>query len=90
MILLEWAEAAVRHNGGTKRCDCVVGISLSLFVWIFQLSLFFVIYLSTMVDTDRQPRRRYFGGVCALIAVVFIWVSSSFAMNVRKETHTIQ
>ncbi|KAI7883296.1 hypothetical protein K492DRAFT_229681 [Lichtheimia hyalospora FSU 10163] len=34
-----------------------------------------------MVDTDRQPRRRYFGGVCALIAVVFIWVSSSFAMN---------
>lgn len=35
-----------------------------------------------MVDTDRQPRRRYFGGVCALIAVVFIWVSSSFAMNV--------
>lgn len=28
----QWAEAAVRHNGGTKRCDCVVGISLSLCV----------------------------------------------------------
>ncbi|KAI9313496.1 hypothetical protein BX666DRAFT_1977045 [Dichotomocladium elegans] len=34
-----------------------------------------------MAEPDSQPRRRYFGGVCALIAVVFIWVSSSFAMN---------
>ncbi|KAG2218457.1 hypothetical protein INT45_003001 [Circinella minor] len=35
-----------------------------------------------MADIESRPsRRRYFLGICALIAVVFIWVSSSFAMN---------
>ncbi|KAI9499199.1 hypothetical protein BDB00DRAFT_795804 [Zychaea mexicana] len=35
-----------------------------------------------MADNEsRPPRRRYLAGICALIAVVFIWVSSSFAMN---------
>ncbi|KAI9278681.1 hypothetical protein BDA99DRAFT_492858 [Phascolomyces articulosus] len=35
-----------------------------------------------MADNESRPsRRRYFLGICALIAVVFIWVSSSFAMN---------
>lgn len=59
-------------------------LSHSLFVCGFFSFPFSLLYtFSTMVDTDRQPRRRYFGGVCALIAVVFIWVSSSFAMNVR-------
>ncbi|OAD68185.1 hypothetical protein PHYBLDRAFT_117850 [Phycomyces blakesleeanus NRRL 1555(-)] len=28
-----------------------------------------------------QPRRRYLGGIAALLGVVFIWVGSSFAMN---------
>ncbi|KAI8374741.1 uncharacterized protein BYT42DRAFT_615869 [Radiomyces spectabilis] len=34
-----------------------------------------------MDTAQHQPRRRYLGGVLALIAVVFIWVASSFAMN---------
>jgi solute carrier family 35 protein F5 len=43
-------------------------------------------------------RRRYFGGIAALLGVVFIWVTSSFAMNVKvvqlspflfTDTHTL-
>ncbi|SAM06402.1 hypothetical protein [Absidia glauca] len=43
-------------------------------------------------------RRRYFGGIAALLGVVFIWVTSSFAMNVNvvllspilfTDTHTV-
>ncbi|KAI7885022.1 thiamine-repressible mitochondrial transport protein THI74 [Lichtheimia hyalospora FSU 10163] len=34
-----------------------------------------------MADHQWQPRRRYIAGVCALIVVVFIWVTSSFAVN---------
>lgn len=38
-----------------------------------------------MADHQWQPRRRYIAGVCALIVVVFIWVTSSFAVNVTLE-----
>ncbi|GAA5797517.1 hypothetical protein HPULCUR_002905 [Helicostylum pulchrum] len=34
-----------------------------------------------MPDSQNQPRRRYFAGVLALLAVVLIWVGSSFVMN---------
>ncbi|CAO3651510.1 unnamed protein product [Mucor fragilis] len=34
-----------------------------------------------MPETPNQPRRRYLAGVLALLAVVFIWVASSFVMN---------
>ncbi|KAL1931448.1 hypothetical protein VTP01DRAFT_9590 [Rhizomucor pusillus] len=34
-----------------------------------------------MTEPSGPLRRRYLGGVCALIAVVIIWVASSFAMN---------
>jgi solute carrier family 35 protein F5 len=34
-----------------------------------------------MAEHDLS-RRRYFGGIFALLGVVFIWVTSSFAMNV--------
>lgn len=36
-----------------------------------------------MPESQSQPRRRYLAGVVALLAVVFIWVSSSFVMNVK-------
>ncbi|KAI8972061.1 hypothetical protein BDF20DRAFT_888294 [Mycotypha africana] len=34
-----------------------------------------------MLDSQSPPRRRYLVGVLALLAVVFIWVTSSFVMN---------
>ncbi|KAG2207599.1 hypothetical protein INT46_005572 [Mucor plumbeus] len=34
-----------------------------------------------MPEIPNQPRRRYLAGVLALLAVVFIWVASSFVMN---------
>ncbi|KAI8331449.1 hypothetical protein EDC96DRAFT_527187 [Choanephora cucurbitarum] len=34
-----------------------------------------------MPDTQSLPQRRYLAGVLALLAVVFIWVASSFVMN---------
>jgi solute carrier family 35 protein F5 len=38
-----------------------------------------------MPEIPNQPRRRYLAGVLALLAVVFIWVASSFVMNVSVE-----
>lgn len=35
-----------------------------------------------MSDLKELSQKRYLGGILALGGVVFIWVSSSFAMNV--------
>lgn len=36
-----------------------------------------------MSDLKDLSQKRYWGGILALGGVVFIWVSSSFAMNVN-------
>jgi hypothetical protein len=37
-----------------------------------------------MPDSQSQSKRRYLAGVLALLGVVFIWVASSFVMNVGQ------
>lgn len=49
---------------------------------IFSLLILSSFVLSIIAMTDLT-RRRYFGGIAALLGVVFIWVTSSFAMNVK-------
>lgn len=52
----------------------------TLFLSLSLSSLFYFVDLQ-MAENDLS-RRRYFGGIFALLGVVFIWVTSSFAMNV--------
>jgi uncharacterized PurR-regulated membrane protein YhhQ (DUF165 family) len=53
---------------------------LKIFSLLHSFSSLFHPSIFAMTDLTR---RRYFGGIAALLGVVFIWVTSSFAMNVK-------
>lgn len=51
-------------------------------VFYFYFFLLIIFLYNLMPSLQSHLKRRYFVGSLALSAVIFIWVASSFAMNV--------